>query len=306
MQVAIVINGNAGSLIGRDDVSTTLAERLAAGGFGARFFGPEHGTLPERVAAARDSGADMVAVAGGDGTIASAAQLLAGTDIPLAILPFGTMNLLARDLAIPLDLEGAIAAIADGDVRSIDVGSVNGRVFLCNSVIGIAAILQRQRERDRHMPQVARWWRLGVASLKALTRYEPRRFGVHFGHRVHRLKTRTLVVSVNAYDPTPLNPLHRGRLDGGHLVLYANRPPGAPAGIDVFGIEQHHTHRLAISSPRRRIRVMSDGELHLLDTPLRYRIHHRALKVMVPATPLAEVVRDWEDNAAPEPIPATD
>jgi diacylglycerol kinase family enzyme len=141
---------------------------------------------------------------------------------------------------------------------------------------------------------------LGVASVKALTRYEPRRYGVHVGRRIHRLKTRALVVSVNAYDRTPPHPLRRSQLDRGYLALYLSLQGLTERFglMDFFGIEEHRTRRLAISSTRRRIRVMSDGELHLLDTPLRYRVHRRGLKVVVPAQPLAEVVSEREDAAS--------
>ena len=58
---------------------------------------------------------------GGDGTIAAAAQRLAGTGVPLGILPLGTMNLLARDLGLPTGLEAAAAALAHGHARAVDV-----------------------------------------------------------------------------------------------------------------------------------------------------------------------------------------
>lgn len=74
-------------------------------------------------------GAEVVVAAGGDGTINSVASGLAGTDVPLGILPLGTANDLARELGIPRDLEGAARRIAEGTARRMDLGEVNGRVF---------------------------------------------------------------------------------------------------------------------------------------------------------------------------------
>ncbi len=294
MRVAIVLNDSSGGALGRGGLAREVARLLASAGVDAQFFGDEHGDLPGRIEAARAAGDGLVVVGGGDGTIASAAQVLAGTDTALAILPLGTMNLMAKDLAIPLDLEAAVATIASGEIRVVDVGSVNGHVFLCNSVIGVAAVLQRQRERERSMPGMVRWWRLSIAAVKAFTRYRPRRLGVQLGRGMSRLRTRALVVAVNAYDPAALPQLARARLDGGELVLYvvdAVGPlrllgrvlgwiAGRAAGI---GIERHRGARLAVSSRRKRLRVMNDGELRLVSSPLRYRLHRKALRVLVPA-----------------------
>jgi hypothetical protein len=128
-QVAVVLNGNAEALLQRSGTQSELRSLLAEAGFQAEFISDE-GSLPARVARARAvrSGADAVIVAGGDGTIACAAQELAGGQIPLGILPFGTMNLLARDLNLPIgDIAAGIRIIAEGRVRRIDVGEVNSR-----------------------------------------------------------------------------------------------------------------------------------------------------------------------------------
>src|SRR2546428_637863 len=85
------------------------------------------GTDPFTAAArARDARPDAVVAAGGDGTISAVAGALVGSDVPLGILPTGTLNHFARDLAIPADLGRAAQIIAAGNVRAIDVGEVNG------------------------------------------------------------------------------------------------------------------------------------------------------------------------------------
>jgi diacylglycerol kinase family enzyme len=72
-----------------------------------------------------------VVAGGGDGTVNAVAGKLASTDTPLGVLPMGTLNHFAKDVAIPLNLEGAVRNLFTGQVTKVDVGEVNGRVFVC-------------------------------------------------------------------------------------------------------------------------------------------------------------------------------
>src|SRR5205823_5191048 len=101
------------------------------------------------------SGADTVVIGGGDGTVRTAAQALAGTRTTLGVLPLGTLNHYARDLGVPTALEDAARALATAEVRAVDVGDLDGSVFVNNSAIGLYPYLVRVRERDE------RRWRLG-------------------------------------------------------------------------------------------------------------------------------------------------
>ena len=77
-----------------------------------------------------------VVAGGGDGTVNAVAGKLAGTDTALGVLPMGTLNHFAKDVGIPLNLEAAVYNLFTGKVRKVDVGEVNGRVFVNNSGIG--------------------------------------------------------------------------------------------------------------------------------------------------------------------------
>src|SRR5512141_2991339 len=88
----------------------------------------------------------LVLAAGGDGTINAVATALIGTDAVLGVLPLGTFNHFAKDLNIPLVLEAAVANIFHGEVASVDVGEVNGRIFLNNSSLGIYPGVVQERE----------------------------------------------------------------------------------------------------------------------------------------------------------------
>ena len=116
----VVLNERAGSIANAVATTDDLLLRFKAAGL-------EVATAPDdplaaQVAAAIDSGADVIVAAGGDGTITAVASALVGTDKALAILPLGTVNLLARDLGIPLDVNAAIAALAAMQPRRIRCG----------------------------------------------------------------------------------------------------------------------------------------------------------------------------------------
>ncbi len=102
---------------------------------------------------ARDAvaaGVDVVAVYGGDGTVSEVASGLIGTEIPLAILPGGTANVLAVDLGIPNNLREACALIYDNNsiVRAIDVGQVDERHFLLRAGVGFEAAMVEGADRN--------------------------------------------------------------------------------------------------------------------------------------------------------------
>lgn len=96
---------------------------------------PGRGSARQAVAA----GADLVLACGGDGTVTSCAEGVAGTGIPLAIVPMGTGNLLARNLGLPVDFGAAVAVALTGRDQAIDAGTANGRPFVVMAGLGLDA-----------------------------------------------------------------------------------------------------------------------------------------------------------------------
>lgn len=295
MRVAVVLNTSAGSLLGRHEAEAEVARHLEAAGLDAVLI-PDH---PEGLLARLDDaiahGADAVVVGGGDGTIAAAAGKLMGGTAALGILPLGTMNMLAKDLGIPLQLDAAAAALAHGAIRAIDVAEVNGEVFLCNSVIGSPSWLGRHRERHRGKASLRTRLAFALAALRAAWRHRPMRLSVQIDdRRPVRLWTRALSVANNAYAEGFGLVMARPRLDAGHLTLYVARRYGLWWWARlVFGmflgawrgarlVHERQARQVTIRSPRTALRVMSDGEARIIASPLTYRIHPGALRVIVP------------------------
>jgi diacylglycerol kinase family enzyme len=132
------------------NAATARDALLAVGGFDVREVPPR--TLAEETRKAIDQGAARVLVAGGDGSIGAAANVLAGTGVELAILPCGTLNHLAKDLGLPLSLEDAARVALRGAAAPVDAAVVNDRLFLNTSSVGAYVSFVRMRERlERHL-----------------------------------------------------------------------------------------------------------------------------------------------------------
>jgi diacylglycerol kinase family enzyme len=312
-RIAVVINARSGGLLGRERAAEEVAARLAAAGLDALIIHEaEEPDLLARLDRAVAAGADAVIVGGGDGSIAAAAQRLAGTPTALGILPLGTMNMLAKDLHIPLDLEAAAETLAHGVVRAIDVAEVNGHVFLCSSVIGLPAALGRHREEHRGHSGIAARLRLGWAALRTMWRYRPLRLGIAVGDAAPLVvHARAVSVANNAYAEGFGQLFERTRLDRGELVLHLARRFG-PWWIlrmllamalgswrDRPELDELRVTALTITSRRPVLSVMNDGEGMTLAPPLRYTIRPCALRVIVPAGAMAEEVPQTAPALAP-------
>src|SRR5688572_22828485 len=115
-RVIVVLNGGAGTILKTDDPVAEITAAFRAAGVEADVRTVAGGRLLETLAAAFDAPADAVVVGGGDGTVGAAAHIAVARGRPLGILPLGTLNHFAKDAGLPLDLEGAVAAIARGEI----------------------------------------------------------------------------------------------------------------------------------------------------------------------------------------------
>lgn len=296
MRIAVVLNSGAGSV---DDATTDAAIRRAVEQAGAvcslvRASGPDLVELTRRAAADHD----VVAAAGGDGTMNAVATALVGTETPMGVLPMGTLNHFARDLGIPLDIEAAAAVLVHGRPDTIDVADVNGRVFLNNSSIGIYPMMVRDRDQQRQTLARGKWPAMAVAALNVLRRYPSMSVAMHTAEGVRHYRTPFVFVGNNVYS-TELPAIgSRTSLQDGVLSVLAVRGnkrlqmlellwhllwsklPDA-AAFDVYACSE-----VTLNIPRRRLDVSFDGEVMRERSPLHYRIRPRALTVVLPQPPV--------------------
>ena len=166
----VIVNASSGAGV-RAEVRQRLVEAFEAAGAHARISLAADGADLVRLAhrAARGD-AEIVVAGGGDGTMSSVAAALIGSDKTLGVLPLGTMNHFAKDLGIPLDVEGAVRTIVAGHAVRVDVGDVNGRIFLNNSSLGLYPRIIRERERQQRLGW-GKWPAYVWAALAVLRRY---------------------------------------------------------------------------------------------------------------------------------------
>jgi diacylglycerol kinase family enzyme len=260
--------------------------------------------------AARDPGVDVMIAGGGDGTISAAAAVSFKTGKPLGVLPAGTMNLFARTLRMPLDLEDALGAIAGGRLYEADIATANGRPFVHQYSVGLHARLVRIRE---ELPYRNRWEKLW-ASLRAV-----------FAAVGKRLKFQVTIVTPHGREQriasgvTVSNNLlaeghvpHADTIDGGVLGVYIAKPMTWIEALRFMvlvpighwkgdpRVSEREVAEVTLSFPRRKksAKAVIDGELTTLPQHVQLRIHPRALKVFGPQA-LTDVLTAKQKDPAP-------
>jgi diacylglycerol kinase family enzyme len=296
-RAVLVMNNRAGTLAGRPELPALVVAALRDSGFDLTVIGDDAASsMGGRVEAALATDAPVVIVGGGDGTIRGVAARLADTGRVLGILPLGTLNLLARDLGFPLDPLEAAHALGRSAPRAIDMGEVNGSIFLCQSVIGVPNAINRHRERYRGDKSWRALFRLVVAGIRALLRHRPHRLMINAPgwEKPWRIWTRALSVVNNSYEEGTGLMFHRPRLDSGSLYLYVTRTFSIGWSAKMLlamalgfwkrlrEVEILSGPAFTIHSRRKRLRVLNDGEPSILRTPLRYTLRPRALLVLAP------------------------
>src|SRR5687767_8514709 len=183
----------------------------------------EAGGLSDAIASAVREGALRIIVAGGDGSLAAAARIIAGTEVSLGILPAGTLNHLAKDLRIPLDLAEAARIAVAGSTRTIDVGRAGEHIFLNTSSLGAYVLYVRIRERLER--RLGYWLASIAASVRLMFRL--RLFRVELGAEGQRRTYRTPLVFVGVGEREVRLPRLGGRVDDGrrglHLIIVESR-----------------------------------------------------------------------------------
>ncbi|KHJ67941.1 lipid kinase [Pantoea rodasii] len=233
---------------------------------------------------------DMVIVGGGDGTLNAAAQGLLQCDLPLGILPLGTANDFARTLGIPPQLDAAIDIIVAAQTRRIDLGEVNGHLFLNVSSVGFSASLAR----NLTSAAKKKWGTLGyaLAALRLLRQSRPFSATLQFDGQQQAIKTVQFSVG-------------NGRFYGGGMTIEKDAAPD-DGRLDAYSLEVRHWWQMLALFPSLRrgthgrwgnVRTLSgtefilntrrphdinaDGEI-IGRTPAHYRLIARALEVFAP------------------------
>jgi diacylglycerol kinase family enzyme len=291
-RVEVVLNHRSGTP-DKDEVGEHVSAYLTSQGARTRILmARTEGELAAAVARAAAGDADIVVAAGGDGTVAAVAAALLDTPKVLGVLPLGTFNYFARSIGVPLDVDGALEVLSAGRTTRVSVGEVNGRVFVNNSSIGLYPALLRQREstyRKIGRSRVASY----LSAAKVLMR-RPAFLKLQVTADGSRLSRRTplLFVGANAEQMESFAIPGGECVQSGRFAVYIARPLSVARLWAValraffrglYGAKQLElvcARELQVSmGRRRRIAVALDGELAVMELPLRYRVRIDSLNV---------------------------
>lgn len=238
----------------------------------------------------------IIVAGGGDGTINAVASALVGVKaVKFGVLPLGTLNHFAKDMKIPTDIAKAIDTIVAGHVQSIDVGEVNGHIFVNNSSVGLYPSIVKLRE-SLQKTGLSKWPAAARATARVFTRFRLLRLNLDAaGMEKTDHKTALLFVGNNVYDVSFPTLGTRSTLQHGVMGIMMPRASTrlgllynffslvfkAKTKSDVMTFE---TTSLSIKTKRGMVKVAVDGEVINLQSPLNYRIRPKSLKVIVPFT----------------------
>jgi YegS/Rv2252/BmrU family lipid kinase len=289
----VVFNPVAG-LQNAEITRALFEERFQAAGWNYEIYettGQE--SVPEIVAKAIRSGAGLIVAAGGDGTVAGVGAGVFQTNVPMAIVPAGTGNALARELGIPLDFTAALDVfLGDPIIRQIDGLQVSDKLYLLNVGIGLSArsIRETKREQKRRFGNLAYVWNI----TKQLTGFPLRRFDVKIDGQNRRIIASELlilnsgVIGVQKL-PEDLNICP----DDGRVDVYIVRAETARDYVSVlwdllFGRKNSHPKVQSLSASKmieinttRPLTVQADGEI-IGTTPVKIKVIPAAVAICVP------------------------
>lgn len=295
----VLVNSRAGTALGmtQDDIERAVASPFAERGLeaGTEFVAAED--VEQAVVRALASDIDVLIVGGGDGTVRTAARHIMGTDKVLGILPLGTMNRLARDLEIPLSPDAAAHFLAaEAEPRPMDAATVNGTLFLCNSIMGATLRYSVGRAHLRGHSAAVRIPRYFAIFREILASRRKISIVADSGHERIRVRALSLAVANNGYDET-MSWFRRPHLTSGKLTLYVSKHRSgfglAMALLRAFFGRWHgdtemvklSASELVIHTKGKRRRLSNDGELARFTTPLHYRSLPQALTVLMKPAP---------------------
>lgn len=297
MRAILLLNPAAGRI--KEDASladpAAWERRFDEAGIQTEVWSTPGAAIEKAARRAADSDSDCVFVAGGDGTVRSVAEVLVGGNKPLGVLPAGTLNDFARDLGIPAALDEALRVIAAGQIDRVDVGEVNGRVFVNNSSVGLYSRIVLERDALRPTSRRQKFVAMLRASWRVLRRFP--RFTAMIQLDGGEADARTvplILISNNPYETGWPKLGRRSDLDQGRLGVYVvgctTRAQlvwcafqAIRSRLDrVAAVESFLASAVAIETRRREVLVSLDGEVMRLRPPLRYRSRPRDLLVLRP------------------------
>jgi diacylglycerol kinase family enzyme len=298
MRVLVLLNQAAGTLAGSPtgDEPARIRAGFEAAGVNVEVRSIDGKDLDAAARRAGAEGFDTVIAGGGDGTLNTVANALAGGPVAFGVLPLGTHNHFAKELNVPLDLDPAVAALARGVTRDLDVGEVNGRLFLNFSGLGLHPMLVKHRDAQREALGRKKFVAMFVALFSVLRRLPVLRVRLWFGDTTVRRLTPSVIVCNNAHQMEVFGLANISYPDRAKLNVYLARATkwygvvwliirAAFRSLETAkNFEAMVLPEFTVETRKRHARVSIDGEVTDMQTPLRYRVRRGGLKILAPVS----------------------
>ena len=298
MPLLFVVNPKSGQL-DLDQVTGTIERvmREAQRDYEIRLPGKNGALAPVAQQAVADASARSGAViaVGGDGTMNTVAQFAVESGCPFGLLPQGTFNYFSRTHRIDLDPEAGLRALLDARLEPVQVGVVNGHVFLVNASVGLySAVLQ---DRETYKKQWGRYRLVAMlAALMTILRHESRlKIRIATPQEAREIRTPMLFICNNALQLERLGLPHAEALQQNRFAAITLKPVGRwtllwlllRGAIGKLGDADHvftgAFSELTVHTRKpRRIRVATDGEVTTMTTPLEFSVSGKPLLLMCP------------------------
>lgn len=295
-KITAIINPVSGST-SKKHIPDLLDQYIPSDRFEKQFFFTEYqGHAYDLACQAVKDKADFIIAVGGDGTINEVARALVESPVVLGIVPMGSGNGLARDLAIPMDIRKALNVILDRNIKTIDYCKANNRIFFCTCGVGFdASVSERFAKRKRRGP---------LSYMKSVVeeylQFKPDTYDIVLENEVLTRKA-FLVTCANAsqYGNNAYIAPHADMSDG--MMDVAILSPFSPLDIGHLVIQMftkqmtknrkiqyYRSKKLALRRAKPGI-VHIDGEPVYMDETISLEAFHNGLNVIVPQEQLPPV-----------------
>lgn len=232
-------------------------------------------------------------IGGGDGTVAKIVQAVVGHDLPVAILPLGTFNLLAKSLNYPNDLTSLFALIKNNKTKKIDLGEVDKHIILNHAWIGFYYELLKTRKKYKHILGNSRLLKAIFNTFNLFKRLPFYSLEVKANEEIHVYKTYLIAINNNESHSSLFNFGEHKYLSSGLLsvtilncknrwdlfvFLWTALLRGAKYSSHVTTF---NADKLTITAKAQKAKIVVDGELYELSFPLHFSIHPKELTVFI-------------------------
>ena len=289
----VIMNRDSGAA-DKAALTTEIKAAFATHDWQVAFVLAGRGDLQSRTQQTVAQAPGAIVVAGGDGTVNTVAAACVEAKRPLGLVPAGTFNYVSRNLGVPTEVAQAVSVITNGWVRQVDIGEINGRIFLNNAGIGLYAQMLERREQDKR-----RFGRRRLVAffsgMRCLLSSHPQ-YAVELvadGQTARHLAT-TLFFGCNAlqledFNVTAAECLRHQKLAVLLLKLHSRWEVTVAACAALLGrLDEASTTEalcastIRVQTRRRALKVAIDGEIVLLRSPLDVTLHPGALEVFAP------------------------